>query len=44
MTSLLTGTFILLTTYFLLGFLFYLPKCILATISALIALGTTRLG
>ncbi|KAM0793395.1 hypothetical protein ACM66B_000847 [Microbotryomycetes sp. NB124-2] len=32
MTSLLTGTFVLLVTYFLLGFLVTLPKCILAVI------------
>lgn len=32
MTSLLTGTFVLLVTYFLLQFLSALPKCILATI------------
>ncbi|KAL8286278.1 hypothetical protein RQP46_004766 [Phenoliferia psychrophenolica] len=32
MASLLTGTFVLLVTYFLLGYLFYLPKCILASI------------
>ncbi|KAK4055270.1 hypothetical protein OIV83_000552 [Microbotryomycetes sp. JL201] len=32
MTSLLTGTFVLLVTYFLLGFIVTLPKCILAVI------------
>jgi len=32
MASLLTGTFVLLVTYFLLGFLVALPKCILAVI------------
>ncbi|GAA5898737.1 hypothetical protein JCM5296_006703 [Sporobolomyces johnsonii] len=32
MASLLTGTFVLLVTYFLLGFLRTLPKCILAVI------------
>lgn len=32
MTSLLTGGFVLFVTFFLLGFLFYLPKCILAVI------------
>ncbi|KAM0755617.1 hypothetical protein T439DRAFT_320323 [Meredithblackwellia eburnea MCA 4105] len=32
MTSLLTGAFVLLVSYFLLGFLFFLPKAILATI------------
>lgn len=32
MTSLLTGGMVLFVTYFLLGFLFYLPKCILSVI------------
>ena len=32
MTSLLTGLLVLLTSFFLIGFLFALPKCILAVI------------